>query len=238
VENDYVERVRLQFRSGNLSDAAFDALLPPVARLKSRVHWSPLVVARRAARQFERTGARRILDVGCGPGKFCIGAAFTCEALTFYGVDRDLTLVETATDLGQRLLLRTVDFRVGDALAAPWREFDGFYFYNPFVRDAPRLPASIAAERSDFAQTTELLLSARKGTLLITYHGLGGFIPSSYDLLCEEPAGDGPLRTWLKVRSKETDWHYVDDADGVSRVPSKYVESALRQRRHPVAASD
>ena len=56
------------------SDAQLDALLPRVMRRVSSVYWTPVRVARRAAQIFDDLGVSRVLDVGSGPGKFCIVA--------------------------------------------------------------------------------------------------------------------------------------------------------------------
>src|SRR4051812_11881562 len=53
-----------------MSDAAFDQVLPAWAQLVSKVHWTPLAVARRAAELLVRDPESRILDVGSGVGKF------------------------------------------------------------------------------------------------------------------------------------------------------------------------
>ncbi|HEY0465790.1 MAG TPA: hypothetical protein VGC79_16365, partial [Polyangiaceae bacterium] len=53
-------------------DSLFDAQFPRYVRERSAQYWTPVAVAARAAAIFREQGATRILDVGCGPGKFCV----------------------------------------------------------------------------------------------------------------------------------------------------------------------
>lgn len=230
--DDYVDRVRARLLTGDLLDVAFDKLLPLGARAKSGIHWSPLSVARSAASRFAASGARRVLDVGCGPGKFCIGAAFTRPELQLHGVDRSADLVRIATDLTERLALVNVTFTVGDAFELPWSAFDGFYFFNPFDQNSfgscrslnDRSEASEVELGSELLLVAQLLSTARVGATIVTYHGLGGPIPSSYDLVSEEPCGSGCLRTWVRTRARELAFYHLECANDVSRVPRSYLE--------------
>jgi hypothetical protein len=85
-------------------------------------------------------------------------------------------------------------------------------------------------ETAEVASGAELLLvahllsTARVGATVVTYHGLGGPIPSSYDLVSEEPCGTACLRTWVKTRDRELAFYHVDRADDVERVPRAYLE--------------
>ena len=218
------EHVRARLVSGDLSEIAFGALLPPTTRAKSSYHWTPIAVARRAAMRFAERGASRVLDVGCGPGKFCVVAALTRSELRFCGVERNIGLTRTARQLSMRLRVSNVEFRTGDALGAPWHEFDGFYFFNPFGEDS-RLGGD------ELLRIADLLRRAPKRTAVVTYHGLGGPIPSSYDLLSEERVGSGPLRVWVKNRSREAAFYHLDYSHDVSRVPRKYLERKLSAQK-------
>jgi len=233
--DDYVDRVRTRLPLGDLSDVAFDELLPPLARAKSSQYWSPLCVARRVALLFSELGSRRVLDVGCGPGKFCIAAAFACPELEFCGVEQRAGLVEAATDLALRLNLRNVQFSVGDALLAPWHTFDGFYFFNPFSENVfgdrdrfdDEMNLSTMRFGSELLRVESLLSRARMGTVLVTYHGLTGPIPSSYELVAEETAGSDWLRTWVQRPGRHPAWAWLETAGKVIRVSRADIRSAL-----------
>jgi SAM-dependent methyltransferase len=226
-DHDYFDQVRTRLASGQLSDVAFGALLPPLIRAKSTYHWTPLAVARAAAVRLAERGVRRVLDVGCGPGKFCVAAALARPELEFCGFDLSGSLTKTAQELTTLLRLPNVEFKTGDALEAPWHDFDGFYFFNPFKTD-PQAPTGIDDE---LLRVARRLGAARRGTVVVTYHGLGGPIPSSYDLLGEEPAGSGLLRVWLKTRARGRGWYYLDYSRDVLQVPRSYVETASGTRK-------
>jgi SAM-dependent methyltransferase len=222
---DYVERIRELLAGGGLLDAAFDQLLPPAARSKSLLHWTPLSVARLAALRFAEHGARCVLDAGSGPGKFCVVGATVCPELAFVGIEQRIGLVSAAKELAEGLGVTNAHFELGDALGRSWAPFDGFYFFNPFAENALGTHDLFDATRgearrrfgSEARRVALRLREARRGSVLVTYHGLGGPIPSSYELATEEDSGFGCLRTWVKTRDREEKWVYLDYA-AVSRV--------------------
>jgi SAM-dependent methyltransferase len=234
TDSDRFHRAHARLSVGHLCDSAFDYLLPPLASSKSLNYWTPLPVARRAAYLFAERGARRILDVGAGPGKFCIGAAFARPELEVCGVDQDRNLIETARELAERLKLQNLEFIAGDALSVDWARFDGFYFFNPFAEND--LYRAVGTENVSGSRDNELLRiaerlsSLRTGSTLVTYHGLGGPIPSSFDLMHEEHAGTDLLRLWVKNRARDADWYYLDTYSAVYRAPKDRVEQELRVR--------
>jgi SAM-dependent methyltransferase len=234
---DGFARVRAHLQRGARWDGAFDWLLPPLARTKGRRYWSPLSVARRAALRFTEFGVRRVLDVGAGPGKFCIAAALARPDLALCGIEQRHALVKTAQELAAGLRLTNVEFRVGDALMVPWRGFDGLFFFNPFGENvfATEDTFDSGVELSERRLAAELLGTFRKlsslrlGSVAVTYCGLGGPIPSSYDLVREEPVGSAALRTWVKRRSYEAEWLHLDQQDEVSMLPRPSVEQILER---------
>ena len=218
MHEDYLDRVRVRLASGKLLDAAFDCLLPPIVRMKSTLHWTPVSVARLAATRLAEHGAQRVLDAGSGPGKFCTVGASTCNLVTFVGIEQRVGLVAVARHLAQRLGVTNARFVLGDAMAYSWAQFDGFYFFNPFAENAlgaeDVFDAGTPAPKLRFAtealRVARRLREARRGSALVTYHGLGGPIPSSYELMSEENSGSGCLRTWVKLRDREEGWVHLD----------------------------
>jgi hypothetical protein len=235
VAPDRFDHARASLLGGRCREGAFDELLPLPVRAKASRYWSPLSVGRRAASRFADFGARQILDVGAGPGKFCITAASAHPELRFCGIEQRGPLVEIARDLAFRLRLPNLEFRVGNALSIPWGDFDGFYFFNPFAEnifssesifdEAVELSESRLA--FELLRVLELLTSLRTGTVVVTYCGLGGAIPSSFDLMREEPVGSGYLRTWIKRRSYDDAWCHLDIHDDVSRMQRRRLEERL-----------
>ncbi len=68
-------------------------------------------------------GARRVVDVGCGPGQFTIMAAERLPQAQIVGVDLSPTMIELAN--GHRAASAAVDrvsFEIGDAMALPFAD--------------------------------------------------------------------------------------------------------------------
>jgi ubiquinone/menaquinone biosynthesis C-methylase UbiE len=68
-------------------------------------------------------GARRLLDVGCGPGQFTIMAAERLPEAQIVGVDLSPTMIELAN--GHRAASPAADrvtFEIGDAMALPFAD--------------------------------------------------------------------------------------------------------------------
>lgn len=207
-------------------DQQFDELLPPQPRRRSRHYWTPVAVASLAAQRLVEHGARNVLDVGCGPGKFCLVAAAQCPELQLHGIDQRPELVATATELGQRLGITNASFAVGDATAVAWDTYDGLYFFNPFAENTvdafdrydTTVYMSQAKREYELLCVDRLLKAAPLGTVMVTYNGLGAPIPSSYELVMDEPAGTEYLRTWVRRRPAEESWSWIEiDGDGVGK---------------------
>jgi SAM-dependent methyltransferase len=216
------------------TDESFDALLPLYERIRSRQYWTPAAVAASAAGCFASHGARRVLDVGCGPGKFCLVAGRAAPQLEFHGIDQRPRLVRLGKALSRILATPNVRFTCGDATHAEWTEYDGFYFFNPFAENLfdeverfdDRPPFSERRYGTELLRAEHLLGRARIGTVVVTYHGLGGAIPSSYELVCDEPAGTDRLRTWIQRSNQQQTWAWLE-SDGVERVDRRDLHRVL-----------
>jgi hypothetical protein len=218
MQDEDAASVRERLAKGWLPDEAFDRLFPANVRSKSTRHWTPVSVARIAAAKLVQHGAGQILDAGSGPGKFCTVAAGVQPLATFVGIEQRVGLVSVARQVARRLGVTNARFALGDALARPWVRFDGFYFFNPFtenfwdaddVFDA-RTGGPKRRYRTEALRVAQRLSQARRGSVLVTYHGLGGPIPSSYELVCEELCATGRLRTWIKARDREEEWVHLE----------------------------
>ena len=225
MQDDDAVHVRERLAEGRLPDEAFDRLFPSEIRSTSVWQWTPVSVARVAAARLVQHGARRVLDAGSGPGKFCTVGAGAHPLVTFIGIEQRVGLVSAARQVAKRLGVTNAHFVLGDALARPWRRFDGFYFFNPFTENLWGAPDVFDARaggakrrfRTEALRVAHRLREADRGSVVVTYHGLGGPLPSSYELVCEENCGSGHLRTWLKARDHEEEWLHLDHRR-VSRV--------------------
>jgi SAM-dependent methyltransferase len=189
-------------------DGAFDAYYGGRADELGYHYWTPIGVATRVAHLLRRLGSRRVLDVGAGPGKFCVAAAATCPTMTFTGVEQREELVTLASAAARNLGLGNVELVHGDVFDVDWESYDALYFFNPFgenlyVHPGDRFDDKVELSGARFIREIRRAEAAleglREGTILVTYHGFGGAIPGSFDLLKEEPFGIRALRVWIKT---------------------------------------
>jgi len=199
-----------------MDDDDFDALLPASARRFARVYWTRVAEARRVAELLVTHGARRVLDIGSGVGKFCIVAAARAPAIQFDGVEHRPKLVETGQSLLPALGLPNVSFAHGDATSVSWEAADALYVFNPFAENrmprADQFDQEVELSRTrhiaDIRRMSHRLARQPDGALLVTYHGLGGPIPGAYQPVHVEAMSSGWMRVWRKVprRSSQTFW--------------------------------
>jgi ubiquinone/menaquinone biosynthesis C-methylase UbiE len=200
----HLKRRPRRYRVGmSTTDHAFDQLVPEDLRHLSQVHWTPVDVAIRAASLLAPGPHMRILDIGSGVGKLCAIGALS-SAGTWCGIERYEALVAASRRLTRALGVgdRT-HFVQGDALAIDWTEFDALYLYNPF--ELPVFSDADADRQTiDFsitvARVQDQLAALRGGTRVLTLHGFGGIMPSSFELLYQErvPVVGLDLVLWIQ----------------------------------------
>jgi hypothetical protein len=189
-----------------VSDRIFDQLFPePVRRVSSRF-WTPIHVARKAAKILA-AGQGPVLDVGAGVGKFCILGALTTEA-EFHGLEHreELVLIANAVidALGLSSRVRLFHGTLDDV---EWPRYAAYYFCNPFEEnifpEGRRYDDLVVLSKTRFEQDTARiereLDTAPLGTRIVTFHGLGARVPATYRLLSEETRGNPLLHAWMKV---------------------------------------
>src|SRR5512140_1139982 len=111
-------------------DQQLDEFVPAELRHLSRLHWTPVGVAVRAATLLSPAPAMRILDVGAGVGKVCTVGALSAPSV-WCGVEQDEDLVRAARRLAY--IMGAGDntlFVHGDVFSVAWENFDSLYFYN------------------------------------------------------------------------------------------------------------
>lgn len=189
-------------------DDIFDHQLPLRMQMKSPVHFTPVAVAKHAARLLAPRPGMRVLDVGAGPGKFCVVAAREVPTATFVGVELRPHLVEVARTLASQANLENVSFIEANAMDLDWSEFDAFYFYNPFAEQLYDLRSavdrSLTLDPPKFVEyvtgTRQRLSVAPVGTRVVTYHSFGAPAPHGYDLFESHTIGSDRLELWVKTR--------------------------------------
>jgi SAM-dependent methyltransferase len=192
-----------------VSDAFFEQVYPTEVRFLSHQHWTPIAVAVRAARLLAGAGATSILDVGSGPGKFCIVGALTTTA-SFLGVERRPWLIDVARAAALAFGAERAAFVRADMVDFDFGRCDGFYLFNPFYEqvDGGLLPvdAELAGSKLLYLHYVDVvrtkLAALAPGTAVVTYHGFGGSMPSTFDRVYHEPAGNDRLELWIKSHGR------------------------------------
>lgn len=192
------------------ADAEFDRYLAPELRAISGKHWTPLAVVVRGVRWLAQAGARTIVDLGSGAGKFCVAGALAAE-VRFTGVERRGTLVAAARALARDLGVDgRVTFVEGDCAQGSVPAADAYYLFNPYAENIATLESRIAddIERGDWRfvhdvqGTRGFIDTLPRGALVLTYHGYGARMPHGYESLCVDRSFSGELRLWQKKRKK------------------------------------
>ena len=184
------------------NDAAFDWMYPEHFQLLSLKHWTPLAVARKAAKFLAEPGAR-VLDIGSGIGKFCLAAGYEFPKTYFYGAEQRHELVYHAESAKSYTQMPNVHFIYTNITQINFTEFDHFYFYNSFYENIdPDDPIDNTIEISEslYDYYTQYLFRALdkkpSGTRLVTYHISGDEVPSGYRLA--DVACGTLLKMWVR----------------------------------------
>jgi predicted RNA methylase len=183
-------------------DPEFDRLYPDPIRRLSAVHWTPVSVALRAVALLAPESDMQLADLGAGPGKLCcIGAL--ARGGTWCGVEQNPLLVAAAEHAAARLEVSAATrFVAADMMRLDWDRFDGLYLYNPFESVLFGCGRPDGAGWTEFADrvagTEERLSALSTGTRVVTFHGFGGEMPSSFQLVFSEAIGDGELALWIQ----------------------------------------
>ena len=194
-----------QIRSGHpVADADFDRIFPEEIRSLSKIHWTPISVARRAAELAVRKPGDLVLDVGSGVGKFCIIGALT-TAGKFHGVEQREYLVDSGRKVVARFGLSKVQLIHKNMVDLDWLPFDAIYLFNPFfenIEKSIRIDDQCALSSDLFVtyvrQTQSKLDDLNVGVRIVTFNGFGGDFPPSYRLIHEEKHRFISLQVWEK----------------------------------------
>ena len=187
-----------------LEDREFDLIFPEDVRKFSVVHWTPISVARQAARFLVATPPTRVLDIGCGPGQFCAIGATTTEG-HFTGVEQREIFVRAGLQMIRSYGVPRVNLIHANVTEIPFGDFDAFYFFNPFAENlwhSSRMDLEVKIGPEIYSQYTDHvrreLSKLREGTRVVTYWSDGEEMPDGYELVgstfCDH------LKMWVKRR--------------------------------------
>lgn len=201
-------------------DEVFDSIYPRIARFRSSVHWTPVEVALRVAELLDGAPGGQILDVGAGVGKACIIGALTTPNTAWFGVEKSPAMVRVARKAAERMSVdHRTRFLVGDAMMLDWSTFGGIYLYNPFAENLftnqDLEPGALRQAYIDEVRAVERLLDGLgRDARVVTYHGFGGDMPDSLELVVREKVREDEVCLWVHTGRKSTGFHIDDDAAG------------------------
>jgi len=176
----YAAELQFAIRSGTLKEREFAAHVPKRFRKLSS---TPLAAAALAAGWCASRGARRLLDVGSGVGKFAIVGAAVSN-LRIDGIERNAQMVEVARALAQQFgVAARVEFRAIDQHDVPLQDYDAVYVFDP----------------PDVAAVARSLDRMRPRSHLVAYQRLDGPLLESWALLQSVGVASGRLRLWQKL---------------------------------------
>lgn len=185
------------------SDYQFHQLYPMEMRRLARRHWTPLSVAGKAAGFLAAERGCRILDIGCGVGKFCLSAAYYKPNAFYYGIEQRKYLVDYAEKALDQLGFENVSFFHGNFTQLDLRNYDHFYFYNSFYENlvgTEKIDDTIAYSGELYHYYNRYLYRQLEhtpaGTRLATFHSLEGEIPPGFHVVGTDM--DNLLKFWIK----------------------------------------
>ena len=194
---------RIHAHSWFSSDEQFNQLYPAPIQALARKHWTHLGIVRKAADFLATKNNVRILDIGSGVGKFCLGAAYYKPKAFYYGVEQRKSLISYAETAKEILHLENISFIHGNFTQLDFKLYDHFYFYNSFYENlvgTDKIDDSIDYSGELYNYYNRYLYRQLEqkpaGTRLVTYHSLEDEIPQSYHAVSSET--DNQLKFWIK----------------------------------------
>jgi len=195
---------RISTESWFSSDEQFDQLYPLPVQSLTRRHWTPLGIARKAADFLAAENDVRILDIGSGVGKFCLGAAYYRPKALYYGVEQRKSLIHHAETAKEVLGIKNVLFSYGNFTQLDFRNYDHFYFFNSFYENltgTDKIDDSIDYSGELYNYYNRYLYKQLEqmppGTRLATYHSLEDEVPPAYHVIKSDL--DDILKFWIKI---------------------------------------
>lgn len=186
------------------SDEKFDSLYPSFIQSLAERHWTPLKVAKKAARYLAVDKGAKILDIGSGVGKFCLAAAQYKPQAFYYGIEQRKQLIGHAEAAKEMLGLNNVSFIHGNFTQVDFRLYDHFYFYNSFyenIAGTRKIDDSIDYSLELFNYYNHYLYKQLEqkpaGTRLVTFHSLEDEVPPGYHIVGTEL--NETLKFWIKI---------------------------------------
>ena len=208
IPEDLIQSIR---EKKPLSEIDFDRIYPPRIRALSETHWSSMNVAQHIADMLKDQSQARFIDIGSGVGKLCTLLGILTD-MKVYGLEQRQDLYKISRTVAEKNNLTNVHFIHGNMLDLSWSDYDIFYLYNPFQEhmyaqfDVGLVDNNIDLDRKYYVQyVSEVfrqLTWLEVGKKVITFHGYGGHMPLSMQLLDSRHVDNGELCLWEKQIEK------------------------------------
>lgn len=183
-------------------DTAFDHLYPEHIQELSQMHWTPVDIAKKAA-DFLSIPNTSVLDIGSGVGKFCITAGFFHPETSFCGIEQREKLYTFAEIAKAQIELPNVNFIHGNLTDLDFKDYDHFYFYNPFYENIEPDSRIDYTVRTSFELydlysrfVYQMLEEKPPETRLVTFHATDTQVPPGYRLV--HNSYSRVLKMWIK----------------------------------------
>lgn len=190
-------------------DELFDEFLPEIFKKVASIHWTPIEAIRIIAEYLkDLDDDSSFIDIGSGCGKLCTILSLLVK-FKIYGIEQRPELYKIAEKIKTANHLDNVNYYCGNMLEMDWNHFDVYYLYNPFQEHISGLSGMRINHKIPFDKkyyimyTNEVyrqLCWAKPGKRLITFHGYGGSIPSTWRMVQSRVIGHGDLTMWEKIR--------------------------------------
>ncbi len=204
-------------------DQDFDLIFPEAIGRLPVCHWSPVNVCRTAAQMLAVEPGTRVLDIGCGPGKFCVIGATSTQG-HFTGVEQRGKLARIAQDVVKKHRVPRVDIVHGNIQDVNFRDFEAFYLFNPFeenVLPTLRIDYDVELNPKLYTEYTvhvhQQLQRMPMATRVVTYCGDCLEIPDCY--ACVKTAFTDKLKLWVKKHPSPDYVHAASLADDDRSIP-------------------
>ncbi len=187
----------------DIMDSEFDVIYSRKIKKTSEIHFTPVKIAKIAARYLADHKETKILDIGSGAGKFCmIGSA--CTEAHFIGVEQRKKLCTTAHRISKHYNLTNTQFINTNITNINFNQFDAFYFYNPFFENVSafgRMDDDVELKRELYEEYSlyvkNQLDKTSIGTKLVTYFSSLKEVPESFKV--QHSIFDNRLKMWKKT---------------------------------------
>ena len=188
----------------NVSDEEFNLIYPDKIRELAFHQWTPLDVARLAAKFLAEKDGAKVLDIGSGVGKFCIVGSLCTQGI-FTGVEQRDYLVEMSKKISAKHNISNTSFLCANITEVPFAEYDSFYFFNAFYENIDKAAVIDDTVERGFGlykvytrYVSGQLAKMKVGTRLATYWSPEDQVPDNYELRFS--AFEHKLNCWEKIR--------------------------------------